>query len=353
MTAHNSPDPESERRDPAAGAPRPRHRVVEYFNLLDLGRPGRIVLFQTGLMAIATLLLLVIAHQIGLRDPVLSLSAAQHETLDRAVLDSFRLEHEVWARIAWGAIALLFYGVGVAAVGNALRITAHSLRDRDDARALLVFVLVAVVVGFMIWGGIEWNVHWGPPVLGQLLHSMFEHRHLRGVLHALGVMNGLAGGTAIATFWACAATVFAPVGESRWTEQELGRRLSWLRSLLLLGASLLTLGVMSIGLIYRWMAAYVPPTMGLDIGRIGEGATVGVGVVCSAALFVSYVPPALALRGKAESLAPGKTNKERQDWLKDNGFALTPLDVALRLGSALAPLVLGSQLPSFLSSMPG
>src|SRR5436309_2825811 len=105
-------------------------------------------------------------------------------------------------------------------------------------------------------------------------------------------------------------------------------------------------------LLYRWMASYEQVTRRADISQMGEAVTFAVGIICSLALSISYLPPALALHGKAEELAASESEshrpdeKARQEWLARHGLTLSPLDLAIRIGSALAPLILDSQLPT-------
>ena len=133
---------------------------------------------------------------------------------------------------------------------------------------------------------------------------------------------------------------------------EVRGRLTWLRTHLFFGSALLTLGVADIGFLGQWMALYFSdPAVRASVQHATQAITLGVGTVCSVVLACGYIPPALRLRAIATQLAAGDTEKQKRDWLDENGFGLTPLEQVLRVATTLIPTVLGSQVPAWVSAL--
>jgi len=254
------------------------------------------------------------------------------------------------ARSTWSALAFFHFCVCVAAVvtGVFLLFAATQNYPLKLPLSILAFFVVYAVIQFFALGSLG-----SFQIIIQVLRKTIEIAEYSGFPKILSFSIGLNKLSFVsATLLAAVAGITLlriQTTESEVLLNHLRNQVRLLNVTLYVSTIILVSAIVFWIVTMQWALVYIYPPDGpvySSFEALTKSQIVGSGIYYSILLALSYIPVAAIQYRRASKLAeqsqPGSSLKQHEDWLKNNGLSLSPMDFIPRLAAIFGPLLAGS-----------
>ncbi len=302
--------------------------------------PGyRYLLFFAAPLGVLGIANLLFEHSLAPLEPALEFIDSLFTT-GSANKVALSTPHEIRARYLWLATCITALVIGLLAIGIAWWTCRRCLSARQFKMAVGLVVAIVIMEAIYVWltpnTVRQVNYEFTLRLLEQsrVLPEQFLHWDVAGIAILVVVVSVAA---AVFLFLAAGSTVQLPAATASDDICQASINMARLRNVLYVGSVVLVVGVINMGSWLRWPAALFKES-GHDGAILGFalGVTTFWGAAFTLAAVAAYIPPALYLRTRALDVFrrrhPGTTSAAQEQWLKKQGFTISP-------GSQLAPIV--------------
>ncbi|MCB1742307.1 MAG: hypothetical protein KDK91_18170 [Gammaproteobacteria bacterium] len=251
------------------------------------------------------------------------------------------------ARVTWGAGLLLFYVVACGVLGYALLL----YRELSARGRLLYAALAVLLVAISLWHAIHSGASRNAFSLLYYLSrdslaacNCLSEDSFRAIEVAVQLLNLLAAVVPPVALLAGCAAVVVPRGSGPETLDRLATKMERLKTLLAGGSALLVAGILHQIVWHRWPATLLQAPDDQHVLGVATSLAVYWGTTYSLLTVTFFLPPAAILRRQAMKIldAESTTSADRQRWLDEHGFSVSPIKRLPQITAILAPMLAGS-----------